>query len=64
MMDNNQFFIRKYIPKHRAIRRMFLQFLYYCFTVESLITVTSAQGPPPDMQSVKKVPTEFKVKLS
>ena len=34
------------------------------YTVEPLITVTSAQQPPPDLQSVKKVPAEFKVKLS
>ena len=34
------------------------------YTVEPLITVTSAQRPPPDLRSVKKVPTEFKVKLS
>ena len=33
-------------------------------TVEPLITVTSAQRPPPDLRSVKKVPAEFKVKLS
>ena len=33
-------------------------------TVEPLITVTSAQRPPPDLQLVKKVLTEFKVKLS
>ena len=33
-------------------------------TVEPLITVTSAQRPPPDLRSVKKVPAKFKVKLS
>ena len=33
-------------------------------TVEPLITVTSAQRPPLDLRSAKKVPTEFKVKLS
>ena len=33
-------------------------------TVEPLITVTSAQRLPPDLRSVKKVPAEFKVKLS
>ena len=33
-------------------------------TVEPLITVTSAQRPPPDLRSVKKVPAEFKVKFS
>ena len=32
--------------------------------VEHLITVTSAQRPPPDLRSVKKVPAEFKFKLS
>ena len=33
-------------------------------TVEPLITVTSAQRPPPDLRSVKKVPAEFNAKLS
>ena len=33
-------------------------------TVKPLITVTSAQRPPPDLRSVKKVPAKFKVKLS
>ena len=33
-------------------------------TVEPLITATSAQRPPPDLRSVKKVPAKFKVKLS
>ena len=28
------------------------------------MTVTFAQRPPPDLRSVKKVPAEFKVKLS
>ena len=32
--------------------------------VEPLITVTSAQRPPPDLSSIKKVPAKFKVKLS
>ena len=35
-----------------------------CSTVEPLKTVTSTQRPPPDLRSVKKVPAEFKVKLS
>ena len=34
------------------------------YTVEPLITVTSVQWPPPDLRSVKKIPAEFKVKLS
>ena len=34
------------------------------YTVEPLITVTSAQRPPSDLRSVKKFPAEFKVKLS
>ena len=29
--------------------------------VETLITITSVQRPPPDLWSVKKLPTEFKV---
>ena len=33
-------------------------------TVEPLITVAFAQPPPPDLRSVKKVPAEFKVKIS
>lgn len=35
-----------------------------CSTVEPLIMVTSAQWPPLDLWSVKKVPAEFKVKFS
>ena len=31
---------------------------------EPLIAITSAQRPPPDLPSAKKVPAEFKVKLS
>ena len=37
---------------------------FHPHTMEPLITVTSAQRPPPDLRSVKKVPAEFKVKLS
>ena len=33
-------------------------------TVEPLIMVTTAEWPPPDLQSVKKVPAEFRDKLS
>ena len=36
----------------------------YRNTVEPLIMVSSAQRPPPDLRSVKKVPAKFKVKLS
>ena len=32
--------------------------------MEPLITVTLAQRAPPDLRLVKKVPAEFKVKLS
>ena len=43
---------------------LLLLLLLIIYTVEPLITVTSAQRPPPDLPSVKKVPAEFKVKLS
>ena len=43
---------------------LLLLLLLIIYIVEPLITVTSAQRPPPDLRSVKKVPPEFKVKLS
>ena len=41
-----------------------MQTHFFVNKAEPLITVTSAQRPPPDLWSAKKVPAEFKVKLS